>query len=307
MRTFKSIAPFLAVIVAVSAWLFFSEIGAKTVARWLQPWRAAGPEVGRVSEMEGSFKTVRDGRVEEYTSLKNPLPLHSGDRIEVDAESRAVVILNSQDEIQLGPLTAAALQLWNERDPGSAIYLNLLSGTSELRRAGVKGKAYIVRDGRLYLPGQKPLNKAMALTVLKSAPLDMQLADEGIAENPSNTSPDFAAPDAETALIDESPTKGFGAEPQTLSNEFIDEIITQKQSLLQKCWLARVKENPNLKASMVVQFDITRRGKVKDVKIADSSAKDEILHKCVSTVFERLAFRSFKGSEISLSYPIQFE
>ncbi len=305
MQTFKSIAPFLAVSVAAIAWLLFSDPGSRMVARWLQPWRAVGPEVGRVAEMEGTFKTVRDGRVQEYSSLPAPLPIHSGDRIEVDANSRAVVILNSQDEIQLGPLTAAALQLWNERDPGSAIYVNLLAGTSELRRAGIKGKAYVVREGRLYLPGQRPVDKAMALTVVKNAPLDMQLADEGIRENPANAAPDF---DPESALTDdEAPTKDFGADPQTLSNEFIDEVITSKQALLQKCWLARVKDNPNLKANLVVQFEISRRGKVKDVKIADSSGADEVLGKCVTTVFERLAFRSFKGSEISLSYPITFE
>ncbi len=305
MRTFKTIAPFLAVTLAAVAWLVFSESGSRMVSGWLQPWRPAGPEIGRISELEGAMKTVRDGRVREHTALTAPLPVHSGDRIEVDDKSRAVLILNSQDEIELGALTAAAVQLWNERDPGSPIYVTVLGGTTELRKPGVKGKAYVVREGRLYLPGQKPVNKAMALTVVRNAPLDMQLADEGLKENPSNTAPDFD-PDAAAAEADQI-AKDLGAAPETLSTELIDEVIVSRQQQLQKCWLSSVKENPNLKANLVVQFSITRRGKVKDVKIADSSSNDEDLKKCVTTVFERLTFRSFKGSEIVLSYPIQFE
>lgn len=304
MRTFKTFAPFIAVTLAAMAWLVLSDSGSRLISGWLQPWRPQGPEVGRVAELEGSFKTVRDGRVEEHKNLSAPIPIYSGDRIEVDAKSNAVLILNSQDELLLQPLTAAAVQLWNERDPGSAIYVNLIFGDSELRKAGVKGKAYIVREGRLYLPGQKALQKPLALTVLKNAPLEMQLADEGMRENTANTAPDF---DAETALTDEPEPKDFGTEPQTLSNELIDETITAKQSLLQKCWLSRVKDSPNLKANLVVQFEINRRGKVKEVKIADASVNDAELNKCVTTVFERLQFRPFKGSEISLSYPIQFE
>ncbi len=305
MRTFKTFAPLIAVALAVIAWLIVSETGSRMISSWLQPWRPPGPEIGRISELEGTMKTVRDGRVREFTSLTAPLPVHSGDRIEVDNKSRAVLILNSQDEIELGPLTAAAVQLWNERDPGSPIYVTVLGGSTELRKPGVKGKAYVVRDGRLYLPGQKPVDKAMALTVVRNAPLDMHLADEGMKENPANTAPDF---DPEAAAAEEDlVAKDLGAEPETLSNELIDEVIVSRQQQLQKCWLTSVRDNPNMKANLVVQFSITRRGRVKDVKIADSSSSDEDLKKCVVTVFDRLTFRSFKGSEIVLSYPIQFE
>lgn len=305
MRTLKAMAPFIAVTLAAVAWLILSETGSNLIASWLKPWRPVGPEIGRVSELEGSFKTVRDGRVKEFTSLPQPLPVHSGDRIEVDDNSRVVLILNSQDEIQLGPLSAAAVQLWNERDPGSPIYLTLLGGETELRKAGVKGKAYIVRDGRLYLPGQKAINKAMALTVLRNAPLEMQLADEGLKENPANTAPDFSTDNPESEV--EPDLKDLGAEPETLSNELIDEMIASRQQQLQKCWLSSVKDDLNRKANLIVQFTISRRGKVRDVKIADSSTDDQDLKNCVVTVFERLSFRSFKGPEISLSYPIQFE
>lgn len=301
MQFLKTFFPIITVVAASVTWLVLSEPGARILASWLQPWRPQGPLVGRVVELQGSMKTVRDGRVEQFESLTQPLSVHSGDRIEIDAKSQAVLVLNSQDELQLGPLTAAALQLWNERDPNSAIYVSLLAGDSELRKAGVKGKAYLVRDGRLYLPGQKPSNKPLALTVLKNAPLDMQLAD--VHSPPANTDFDADKNDAEEAT---TPAE-FGAEPETLSNEYIDETISARQGLLQKCWLAQVRHNPNLKVNMTVQFEITRRGKVKEVRVADASVEDDTLKNCVSQVFDRLTFRSFKGSEIALSYPLQFE
>ncbi len=303
MQSLKTFFPILTVVAAALTWLVLSEPGAKVLAGWLQPWRPQGPQVARVVELDGTMKTVRDGRVEIFEgALSAPLMVNSGDRLEIDAKSRAVVVLNSQDELQLGPLTAASLQLWNERDVNSAVYVNLLSGTSELRKAGKKGQAYIVRDGRLYLPGQKATGKPLALTVLKTAPLDLQFAEDS---ERGNTATEF---DAETSLAEEpAPPGEFGAEPDTLSNEYIDESISSRQNLLQKCWMARVRENPNMKVQMTVQFEISRRGKVKEVKVADSSVNDETLKNCVSQVFERLTFRSFKGSEIALSYPIQFE
>ena len=178
--------------------------------------------------------------------------------------------------------------------------MNVLAGDVELKKAGIKGKAYIVREGRLYLPGQKVNQKPLALTVLKTAPLDMTLGDA------SET--DIGEFDAEAALDENAPPKtDFQGEPETLSNEYIDEVINTRQGQLQKCWLSQVKDNPTVRGQMVVQFEIQRRGRVKSVRIADSSIDDEALKRCVTAVFERLNFRSFKGSEITLSYPIQFE
>lgn len=301
MQSLKTFFPIITVIAAAATWLVLSEPGSRILTSWLQPWRPQGPLVGRVIELQGSMKTVRDGRVEQFDgALNSPLNVHSGDRIEVDSKSRALLVLNSQDELHLEPLTAAALQLWNERDPNSAIYVNLLTGNSELRKAGVKGKAYIVREGRLYLPGQKASNKPLALTVLRNAPLNMQLGDENTPAAPMEF-------ETETAGEEVLTPPEFGAEPETLSNEYIDETISARQGLLQKCWLSQVRSNPNLKVNMTVQFEISRRGKVKDVRVADSSVQDDTLKNCVSQVFERLTFRSFKGSEIALSYPLQFE
>jgi TonB family protein len=270
-------------------------IVAEPISNWINTSRTApaGFGIGRIARVEGSVRRIHGATIE---TISSPVELRDGDRVQTSANSKAEIVLNSQDEMELGPSSAVEFQLWNPKDSGSPIYMNSMLGTLTAQKPGVRGKAYLVKEGRLYLPGQKPLEKAMALTVLRNAPLDLHLAQ---SERPS----DFEVDTEEQA----TPPAGLLAEPETLSNEYIDETILGHQSLLQKCWLTRLKDAPTLKGQIVVQFEISRRGKVKEMRVADSSLNDEVLQKCVMSVIERIAFRPYKGSEISLSYPINFE
>lgn len=294
----------LTAVVGVALIVAFSEPLSKKIAELAQHNPGRGPEVGKIVAIDGHLKRVRDGGVESLTEpIEQPVPVLNRDRIEIDGNSRAVLVLNSKDEFELGPLTAVALQLWNERDPSSAVYLTLQTGSLDLKHPGVKNKAYVVRDGRLYSPGQKPSNKPMALTVLKSAPLDLEVASADQSGATTNT--DFE--------VDPQQQGGEGSatdaanEPETLSNEYIDEMITSRQNQFQKCWLSRLKDSPDSKGQITLQFEISRYGKVKDVRVSDTNLQDENLKKCVIAVIERISFRTFKGSEIDLTYPISFE
>lgn len=302
MRGLKGFMPLVLIGLAGLAWLLFvSEPGSHWLTSFLAPSSAPGAVVARLVRADGGVKRVHGGDVQKLkTPLASPLDLHDGDRIEVDKKSNAVLVLNSNDEIELQPLTAVTLQLWNEQDPKSPVYLNVLTGEVELLKAGVRGRAYVVREGRLYLPGQKALKKPMALTVLRSAPLDMSLSEATALESEAENATGRAGDDGKAAA-------GLTPEPETLSNEYIDETLVARQGQFQKCWLSRLKDKPELKGQIVLQFEISRRGKVRDLKVADSSLTDDTLTKCVTSVVERISFRSFKGPEISLSYPITFE
>lgn len=287
-------------VIAALVWFFYlSDVGSAWLAKRLAPRSEAGPVVAKVIRAEGSFKRIHGGGVDLlHGPLASPLEVHDGERLETDRGSHLVLLLNSTDELEMKELSAASFHLWNIKDPASPVYVQWLLGQLVSLRPGVKGKAYLIHEGRLYFPGQKPVDKPLALTVLRSAPLDMQLADAGAPEEPQDFESDEPAPQAE---------QKFGPEPDTLSNEYIDEMIVGRQGQLQKCWLSRLKDNPSLKGQILLQFEITRRGHVKDLRIADSNIEDDLLKKCVMSVIERLSFRSFKGQEISLSYPINFE
>lgn len=291
------------ILLAALVWfLVASDVGSNWLAARLAGDLSA-PVIGQVMEARGSFKRIRGGQAEPFEKAPVlPMDLRDGDRFETDKGARLMMLLNSKDELELPEMSAASFHLWNPKDANSPIYVQWLVGQVTSLKPGVRGHAYLVKDGRLYFPGQKPQNKPLALTVLRNAPLDMQLADQG--QEAPEFEPDGTAVEKEDTAATDSK---FGNDPETLSNEYIDEMITSRQGLLQKCWLSRLKENPELKGEMVLQFEITRRGRVKDLKIADTNIGDETLKRCVMSVVERIPFRPFKGQEISLSYPITFE
>jgi|GEM_PF-6872087 len=283
--------------------LFASERGSTWLAQKITASQSTGPVVGKLVSAEGGFKRIHQGGVELLRGpLGNPLELHDGDRLEVDRGSKLIMILNSQDELELGELSAVSLHLWNLADTNSPVYIQWFNGELNARKKGVRGKAYLIREGRLYFPGQKPVDKPLALTVLRAAPVDMQLADQAGVEDTG-----FTADDKEESEELPAEAAKFGSQPDTLSNEYIDDMIVSRQGQLQKCWLSRLKDNPNLKGQMVLQFEISRRGKVRELRVADSNLEDDVLKRCVMSVIERIPFRAYKGQEISLSYPINFE
>lgn len=305
MRVVKALWPLIAVAVVALAIVVLAE----PVSKWMAARRAHynGVVVGYIVKAEGGVRRIHGADVELVPSpVVKKVEIRDGDRVQTSIHSKAVILLNSADEMNLGSGTAVQFQLWNPQDANSPIYVNWMLGSVESVHPGVKGKAYLVKDGRLYSPGQKPLEKAMALTVLKNAPLDMQL---GSQLNKPDSDLDAGA---STGVADDDPAAmaanlPAGADPETLSNEYIDETVGARQNQLQKCWLSRLKEINVSKGQIVVQFEITKRGKVREARVADSSLQDQLLQKCVVSVFERIQFRPFKGADISLSYPVNFE
>lgn len=305
MSRLKTVGPLILVFAAALLWIvFLSEPGSQWIANLFSPKAKHGLAVGRLNQTSGKVKFFREGQIQEIrATMTAPVELLDGDRIEVDQNSRAVLVLNSQDEFELGPLSAASLQLWNGRDAASAIYLNWLVGTLEHRKPGVKGKAYVVHEGRLYLPGQRPSKKPLALTVPRTGAADLAILETVHGEN--NDFQEDVVTENESAPP--STPAEYGAMPETLSNEYIDEMMASRQSQFQKCWLPRLKVDPNLKGEIILQFEISQRGKVRDLRVADATLNDETLRNCVMQVVERIPFRAFKGPEISLSYPLTFE
>lgn len=301
MRFVKALWPLFAVAIVGLLIMILAE----PVSKWIAANRAAhnGNIIGYVVKAEGSVRRIHGADVELIASpVVKKVELRDGDRLQTSLDSRAIFTLNSQDEFEVGSGGILQFQLWNPADANSPIYINWSLGPLTLKKGGVRGKAYVVKEGRLYLPGQKPLAKAMALTVLKNAPLDLHLADQG-----GKPGADFETDNTPSEDSSANPPPANAANPDTLSNEYIDETVVAHQAQLQKCWLSRLKDVKAEKGQIVVQFEISKRGKVRDARVADSNFKDDVLQTCVVSVFERMQFRPFKGAEISLSYPVNFE
>lgn len=159
-----------------------------------------------------------------------------------------------------------------------------------------------------FFPGQRAEDKPPSLTISRNDAKDLHLSGSDEAPAASSTTAEFETDTVQPATGEAGKTDaGLVSQPETLSNEYIDQVIVSRQPQLQKCWLSRLKVKPKLKGQIALQFEISRRGKVHDVKVADHTVDDNELQKCVMTVIERIPFRGFKGPEISLTYPITFE
>ena len=278
-----------------------SEIGSRWLATWIGPVHHDGPALGSVAESKGKVIRTRAGRAQARGDLNGePLDLKDGDRLETGADGQATLILASQDELTVPPRTTLTFELWNHRDPASPIYVHVVAGDVSPRRAGVRGRAYVVRGGRLFLPGQKPGLKGPPLLIGRGATVDLSLKDAP-ADAPAGPN------ETTSAVTDPEPAAGRPDDPETLSNEYVEDMIGSRRTQLQKCWMSRLKDKPDLRGKLTVQFEITRRGHVRDVSVVDSTLGDPALSACVSTVIERLPFRGFRGPEIAIAYPITFE
>lgn len=290
----------LAVVAALIWFFFLSDMGSDWLAR-----RSARGErdasVGRIVEVGGAYSVQRQGRTEEFAKDSGAQDLFEGDVVSTSGDAKLLIVLESQDEIEIPARAVVSFQRWNATEKNSPLYLQVIAGDVILKKQGVRGRAYVNIDGKLYFPGQKPSNQALSLNVTRQAGLALAPNESGGGdfESGEDSSDEDSPETTELATT--------GSEPQTLSNEYIDEMIVSRQGQLQKCWVSRLKDRPDLRGRMTLQFLINRRGKVRDVRVVDSSINDEPLQRCVISVIERIPFRPFRGAEISLSYPISFE
>ena len=289
------------------AWLaLFSRPGVRWLERIVPGATSTAPVLARVVDVSGHHVTkVSGATIENLTApIERAIELRDGDHFETNAAGEATLVLNSQDELTVRPSSAISVELWNERDANSPIYVHVLAGDVVPKRSGVRGRAFVVRDGRLYLTNQRPGEKRPRLLITR----DANAPSLDAANAPKAAPDDLAdATDPARSTADGTEPAARKDDPATLANEYVEEVIASRQQQFQKCWLSRLKDKPGLKGVLTVQFEINRRGKVRDIKVTDSSLNDDQLGSCVATVVERLPFRSFTGPEISISYPITFE
>jgi hypothetical protein len=152
----------VAVIAALVWFFYFSDVGSAWLAARLAPSSEAGPVVGKVTSSEGSFKRIHGGGV-ELLKGRATLEVYDGDRLETDRGAKLVLVLNSTDEIEVKELSAVSVHAWNAKDPASPVYVQWQLGQLDTLKTGVKGKAYIIKEGRRILPTYNSFQLALDL------------------------------------------------------------------------------------------------------------------------------------------------
>src|SRR5580698_6209118 len=111
MRGLKAYWP----LISVAALGFLILILAEPISKWISANRAAhnGFVVGRIVQAEGSVRRIHGADIELIASpVTRPMEIRDGDKLQTSVDSKAVVILNSQDEFLIGQGSAVQFQLW---------------------------------------------------------------------------------------------------------------------------------------------------------------------------------------------------
>lgn len=263
---------------------------ARPLSRWFAANREAynGKSIGQVIHAEGSVRQMhqRDIAIIPSPTLQ-PVTLHNGDSLQSSAQSKADFSLVSKDEFELPPGSAIRLQLANSNDAQSTLYVQIIFGHLNLRQAGIPGRAYVIQDERLYLPGQRHAAKSLGLSV-RRLPL-MKLPSDSFP--PTSVGP--------------SPVSSLG--PKILASEYIDAKAAEAAPALQKCWNATACETLKRHAYVEFHWTIKNTGVVENLSLFKSNITDEAWQKCLLSSFTNLTFTSFSGPPMDILFPVDFE
>jgi len=75
---------------------------------------------------------------------------------------------------------------------------------------------------------------------------------------------------------------------------------------LRACYEARASENPDLKGTLVVRWEIDPAGNATRVSLVRSTLNDEAVHECVFGVIRTLQFPAAASSTVVEGYPFKF-
>lgn len=91
-----------------------------------------------------------------------------------------------------------------------------------------------------------------------------------------------------------------------LRPEVIRAVLRKKQARIRDCYERALDEHPGLTGSLIVSFEIDRRGGVTNLREVLSELPGEALALCVLRNFAELRFPKPKGGAVTVRYPIRF-
>lgn len=288
------------------------------------------------SELQELARIIKnDGRVEmsrfhTYSSSrlrkggKLDIPVYHMDKVIVQARSKTRLEFLDGYEIEFLPYSRFVLEKWDAENNSGPIYINLLNGSFRMVKKGRRGSIFIVKNNNIFVPELKPKVEARKLFVIrtqfqpasdiaKAQPMSAKQVADSKSETPKETAQEpEKLEDVELKPTAPSADKQEVAEEKasmlaTLSNSYIDEVISRNKDQLEKCQSHAVRSKKNAKGELVLGFSIAPRGKMEEVTVIQSSLSNKELEDCVADVFERTRFKAFEGSKIVRSYPLIFD
>lgn len=242
---------------------------------------------------------IRVGTLSNGQTTKEILNL---EEIAVDPGQAWKVTTFTGWEIELQENTKAIVELYRpEVGNSSAALLTIISGEYKLLKQGEAGKLFIMQNKKIFSPQMVQSEKTHTIELNKNDPNEpvAELTEDVRAHTGSlRVSKNMRSP-----MPDKIPNSSDG---ETLSNEYIEQVITGQANALRNCQLNSVRENKSSQGKLVLAFSIMPNGKIENLKVAKDELKNPSLASCAASVIERTQFKAFAGDPIVFSYPIEF-
>jgi len=255
-------------------------------------------QVAKYINVRGQVWRSYFGRTRK-TRLRRAGSLHHQDLITVERSAYLDIGFPSGTRLRLMEKTQAIIEYWNPADTNSPVYVNILMGNFELIKQGQRGKVFIIKDRHLFSPAHRPKDKVFVLR-LDSSKLGLAKTDKQLVKKALNRPVDTSNKVLPPSTIQSGKTT-------TLTNKYIEDVITSQKKNFQRCQANAIRKMGKVKGTVLVGFTIQPQGKIKDVKILQTSINNQQLTDCLISVFKICRFQKFTGAPIVRSYPLSFE
>lgn len=229
--------------------------------------------LGQINYNSGEVHILHKNMTDKET-LNKKASLFYLDTIETGPNGDATLDLVSGFRIRILDNTLITLD-----QEGSKAVLILKRGDVQIERFGQSEELLISKNGQRYTP---PDYEAF---------VKREFAQGSFPE---------VAPVAEVSATP-------SANSDTLSSEFIQDTLKRQIPALDKCYKQMLQRTPGVKGQVIMTFTIDRNGKIVAAEATSSTINNNDFKRCLSEVFRRVEFKSFRGDPITSTFPISFE
>lgn len=301
MRTAITIA--IGVLLAFSLIYFARPISGFIVNKISRGPRIENTPIAYVVRTEGGA-FVRTGDSAKFLPVKSELPLYLKDEIKTERTGRLHIKMTSGYELELLPESQMILDRWSPK--GGPEYFSLTRGNIRVIREGKKGDLYIQQNSRTYLPGDAATASRRPMPIYLQNPGAPNTTSN--SKNPPPLPATVATPTPENRVGNKMPEKKIKSveDSTTLTSAYIETILGNQAQLFRRCQLSSLRDGAVSAGNLTLAFSIEKDGKTADVRVITSNLRNKELEKCSVDVIERTKFKPYTGTDVQLSYPIEF-
>ncbi|PWU14014.1 MAG: hypothetical protein C5B49_13840 [Bdellovibrio sp.] len=248
---------------------------ALAVSFWLEKRaRRERDSMVRIGQVERNYGTVflfRPGsdQKKKVTQLDFLSPL---DSVQTDEQSEARIALENNAVVRILPESLVTFERVELND-GFQDVLVLQRGDIHVEDGGREGEFFVAKNGQR-VPGTHYHE-----TNLSKEPIEKPVSLEIRANETS----------------------------QGLSDDEINNLVGTQRGNFMKCYTKLLQKEPEAKGDLSLNFTIETSGRVGSIEVSAPRLQDDEFRKCISSVLNRVQFRTFTGAAISTYFPLKFE